>query len=247
MDDATRRRLAESPGEQSIVRFLAHRRIRRVDLVVLSHPHPDHYLGLGAVARAVDIGEVWIARQHVEQPLDLAFHALMIQLALGGTRIVTPPLGEARNQAGATLTVLWPEYFDDETAAVDPVSSVNDNSLVVRLDFAGRRVLFAGDVETEAEEMLAERYRGGQLRADVVKVPHHGSRTSSTPPFVAATAPRYAVISCGVANRFSFPAPEVVERWLAAGAQVWRTDQVGAVTLDIARDGKLRIRGHDAP
>ena len=221
---------ASSPGEHSVARFLAHRRIRHIDVVVLSHPHPDHFAGLPAVLDAVSVGEVWVPR------------GIDYRDALDGLRVVHPPLGVARTRGGATLDVLAPRY-NAVVAEADPVLSANDNSLVVRVSYAGRRVLFSGDLEEEGEEELISQAR--DLEVDVVKVPHHGSRTSSSPRFVAATRPGWVVISCGVANRFGFPAPEVEARWRRAGARVIRTDQRGAVTVRIRPDGTLTVATFD--
>jgi competence protein ComEC len=118
------------------------------------------------------------------------------------------------------------------------VRTVNDNSLVVALRFRGRTLVFTGDVEAEGEDGLVA---SGLGAADVVKVPHHGSPTSSTPAFVAATHPAVAVISCGAANAFGFPSPAVVERWRAAGAEVARTDRDGAITVTIDAGGGLSV------
>lgn len=194
----------------------------RVDLAIISHPHPDHYLGLPAIT--LPITEIW-AVEGLPGPFDaIAPHA------------IHPPLGMVRSEAGVELRVLAP-VFDGREAA-DPVRTVNDNSLVLELRYAGRTVLFSGDVEIEGEDALVE---AGLGPADVVKVPHHGSPTSSTPAFVAATHPALAVISCGVANAFGFPSPAVVERWRAAGAEVARTDQEGAVTVTISASGALAV------
>jgi competence protein ComEC len=203
-----------------------------IDLAIISHPHPDHYLGLAALA--LPIGELWTADEsalppHAPEPASLP----AITSALG-VRVVHPPLGIARTEAGVELAVLAPAYEAREAA--DPVRSVNDNSLVVAIRYAGRTVLFTGDVEAEGEDALVA---GGLGAVDVVKVAHHGSPTSSTAAFVAATRPAVAVISCGVANRFGFPSPAVVRRWSAAGARVERTDQGGAITIEITADGAL--------
>lgn len=243
MDEAERRRLAGLPGERAVARFLAERRIDRIDVMVLSHPHPDHYEGLRAVARKVEIGALWLARPHDRARTAPSYRDLLTELSDRGTRIVYPQLGRPLVQGGARMTALAPRYLDG-TAAADPISSINDNSLVVLVAFAGRSVLFTGDIEEEGEALLVERY-GAALRADVVKVPHHGSRTSSTADLVAATAPAWAVISCGVANRFDFPGAGVVARWQDAGARVLRTDRVGAVTVVIRPDGAMRVESFD--
>jgi competence protein ComEC len=233
---------AEGPGQHAVVPFLRSRRITRLGLVILSHPHPDHYLGLCAVARTVAIDELWLARPHPDQPLPPLLAELLADLARRGTRIVHPHLGVAHRQAGATLTVLWPRY-QTMFAEVDPVLSINDNSLVVRLDYAGRRVLFPGDLEAEGEELLVA--AAPDLAVDVVKVAHHGSATSSTPTLLAATTPIWAIISCGVANRFHFPRAAVVSRFTRAGARVFRTDRHGAITLRIAPTGDIALTAFD--
>jgi competence protein ComEC len=194
----------------------------RVDLAIISHPHPDHYLGLPAITLPID--RIWSV-DGPGGPFD--------QIA---PNAIHPPLGLVRAEAGVELRVLAPIYEGREAA--DPVRSVNDNSLVLELWYAGRTILFSGDVEIEGEDALVA---AGLGAADVVKVPHHGSPTSSTPSFVAATHPALAVISCGVANAFGFPSQAVVARWRAAGAEVARTDIDGAVTVTISASGALAI------
>jgi competence protein ComEC len=126
--------------------------------------------------------------------------------------------------------------------AADPVRSVNDNSLVLELRFAGRTVLLTGDLEAEGEaELTAARRAAGAGRVDVVKVPHHGSATSSSPELVGALAPALAVISCGRGNSFGLPAASVIAAWAAAGAEIARTDRDGAVTVTISADGALAV------
>jgi competence protein ComEC len=214
---------AAAPG-RIVTRALEAYGHARVDLVIISHPHPDHYLGLAALG--VPVAAIWA-------PDNAGAGGPFEQLAPGALH---PPLGLVRTEAGVTLRVLAPVFEGREAA--DPVRTVNDNSLVVELRFAGRTILFPGDVEAEGEDALVS---AGLGHADVVKVPHHGSPTSSTPAFVAATHPVLAVISCGVANAFGFPAADVVARWQAAGAVVARTDHDDAVTVTISAAGALAI------
>ena len=118
---------------------------------------------------------------------------------------------------------------------------MNDNSLVARLTVGGRRILFAGDLEAPGEAALVAT-GSADVAADVVKVPHHGSKTSSSPSFVAATHPALAVVSCGARNHFGFPNPGVISAWSAAGAAVVRTNRQGAVTVTLGSDGSLGWR-----
>jgi competence protein ComEC len=229
---------AAAPG-RAIAAVLAVHGETRVELALLSHPHPDHYLGFSALAQlGVPIDELWSAEQPgAASRAGLAsFGDIAAELTARGTRIAQPPLGVAREEAGVTLTVWAPRMPPGSLAALDPVRTVNDNSLVVTIGYRGHTLLFAGDLEAEGEEALV----AAQLPAvDVVKVPHHGSPTSSTDVLVAATHPRLAVISCGAGNRFGFPSPAVVARWRAAGADVLRTDTSGAITVIIDDDGTL--------
>ncbi len=228
------RHAAADPGEQAVWPFLRARGTRRLDLVVISHPHPDHYGGLAALARHMPIGELWITGDDAHDP---RWDALLADLAARGVRVTIPAPGQPHARAGARLLTLAP-------AAPDPDRSVNDNSLVVRLDYAGRSILFTGDVEGEGEAALPA---AALTHVDIVKVPHHGSRTSSSPALVAATTPSLAIVSCGRRNRFGFPAPQVVDRWLASGARVLRTDRDGAITVRIAPSGTLHATPFVSP
>ena len=189
------------------------------------------------------MGALWTSGDDGHNPE----YAHLLALARAG-RVPTPtpapaPLGSAR------LEPLGPWVASAEADATGrrgevigppPGLSVNDASLVLRLSFAGRAVLFPGDLEADGEGELVGRAALGQaVAADVLKVPHHGSRTSSSGELIAAVHPALAVISLGWRNRFHFPAPVVLARYAAAGAAVLRTDRDGAVTVTIAPDGRV--------
>ena len=107
----------------------------------------------------------------------------------------------------------------------------NDNSCVLRVQSGHHAVLLTGDIERRAEAELVE--YGRLARADIVLVPHHGSRTSSTPDFVRATRPRWALVPSGHRNRWGFPKPDVVERWQSAGAEVLVGSATGAIEFEL--------------
>ncbi|HUQ03926.1 MAG TPA: DNA internalization-related competence protein ComEC/Rec2 [Kofleriaceae bacterium] len=240
-------RVSARPGEE-IARFLRARRITRVDVAIVSHPHPDHYLGLAALAPRIPIRELWSAVDESagDGGADAgAFTDLAAWLARGGTSLTHPALGP--HVVGDVTVRVWGPVYDAgygarPTATADPVRSVNDNSLVLTVERAGRCVLFTGDLEEEGEANLVAARVG---RCDVVKVPHHGSPTSSSAALVDATRPAWAIMSLGRGNRFGFPAPAVVARWEAAGAGVLRTDVAGAITVTIDRDGTLEVATFD--
>jgi competence protein ComEC len=135
----------------------------------------------------------------------------------------------------ATLEVLGPPLPEDR----ELLEGVNDRSVVLLVRHGGVTVLLTGDIEEAGEEMLLDRL--GPVT--VLKAPHHGSRTSSTEPFLARTRPKYAVFCVGRRNRFGFPHPEIFERYRSQGSECFRTDLDGAVTLE--SDGQeVRLHGH---
>jgi competence protein ComEC len=130
---------------------------------------------------------------------------------------------------GATVEVLYPLLDLAPDAPSD-----NNHSVVLRIVYGSRAFILTGDIESDTENALI--IGGGTLKADVIKVPHHGSRTSSTPSFVGAVGPQYAVISVGTRSRFGHPHKEVVDRWLASGVKVMTTGQQGMIS--VSTDGK---------
>lgn len=220
------------PGKQVMLPFLAQRGHTRIDILVLSHPHPDHMGGMQVLAESLPVGELWVA----ERPSRTgAFHQLVSTLESKGTRVhvlsaETPvaPLG------GVEVEVLHPFLGWQEGLRRKKDRSVNNGSLVLLLTFGEVDLLLTGDIEAAAEKLLLEDPRLRQV--EVVKVPHHGSDTSSSEGLVQATRPALALMGVGRENRFGFPRREVVRRWALAGAEVLRTDQHGA--LELRTDGK---------
>ena len=233
---------ATAPG-RAVTRALEVYGVHAVDLAIVSHPHPDHYLGFAALG--VPVRELWSADESALDPISPVVGGALPSfgeiVAALHTRVVRPQLGVARAEAGVELVVWAPRYRPigdgPEREGADPVRTVNNNSLVVEVRFAGRSILFAGDLEAEGE---AAAVAAGLGHVDVVKVPHHGSPTSSTPALVTATHPTIAVISCGVANAFHFPSPAVVGALARqVGASVERTDRSGAITVTVSASGAI--------
>jgi len=211
---------SRDPGELAITPLLRARRRDRIDVAIISHPHPDHHGGFPALTRHVVIGELWDSGQAAEEqpdgPWARGHRGLLVPIHNPETLC-----GRPRHRGGARIEVLWP------CPRFDPAWDANENSLVVRVTYGRRTFLFLGDAESHTERTLASSLR----HVDVLKVGHHGSRTSSTPELVLATRPWLAVISAGPGNRHGHPHAEVVERWTASATHLARTDLDGSVTV----------------
>jgi competence protein ComEC len=220
-------------GERILAPFLWSRKILHVDYLVISHPDWDHYGGLAFLAAHFGPDEFWTPGTAAPSP---RFTHLEQILSQTGVRRVVLHGGTRRQLGPVTATVYSPPMARDGL-------SLNDQSLVFRLELGSGGVLFSGDIEAVMEHQLASA-QGDPLASTVLKVPHHGSRTSSSAAFLAAVSPRIAVASLGFENRFGFPHREVVERYAARATRLARTDRDGAVELRISSDGSIIMQTH---
>jgi len=209
---------------------------RRIDLLVLSHPHQDHVAGLVDVLDRFRVGAVLHAGIPFANP---AYDRLLTDAATTGVRVVVLRTGQALDLgAGATARVLYPTQADAEAPL--PEGDINNGSIVLQLELGGFAALLTGDAEAPIESLLASR---GLLDAvDVLKVGHHGSNSSTTPGLVDAIRPSVAIISAGVGNEYGHPAPETLATLaVRPGIAVFRTDLDGDV--EVVTDGTiLRVR-----
>jgi competence protein ComEC len=211
-------------GGRIVSPFLRAAGIRRLDGLIVTHQDTDHSGGALSILQTVPVG--WLASS---LPAD---NAILARHARDGGAVLRCVAGQAWAWDGVTFTMLQPAAELYDTPRVKP----NDLSCVVRIDSARGSVLLTGDLEARGELELVRR-SAGQLKVDVLLVPHHGSLTSSTPAFIAAAAPDIAVYTPGYRNRFGHPRPEVVTRYEAAGVRSYRTDYDGALTFTFAPAG----------
>jgi competence protein ComEC len=210
------------PGERRVAPELWRLGVRRLDAVLVTHAHPDHVGGVPFLLRAFRVGELWEGpaplRDRFWQGIDERFRA-------AGAARRSLAAGAEIDWDGVRLRVLGPR-----PPRRPPWRVRNEDSVVLDVSLGDVHLLLTGDVAGDAEAAFVV------PQAVVVKVAHHGSRSSSARGFVEAAAPRLALVSAGAHNPFGHPHPEVLDRYRAAGALVLRTDRDG--TIEVATDGK---------
>jgi len=207
-----------------VVSYLKQQGIKRIEYLVGTHPHADHLGGLDNVINDFDIGKVYLPKTTTTTK---TFEDVLLALKNKNLKI---------SPARAGVAVI--EQDNLKINLVAPVGSgykeLNNYSAVIRIQYGDTAFLLTGDAQAESEsEMLKA---GGNLKADVLKVGHHGSRSSTTTPFLKAAAPKYAVIKVGAGNDYGHPHKETLERLAGAGITLYRTDLDG--TLIFGSDGK---------
>ena len=207
-------------GEDVVSPYLWSRSIRRLDVIAMTHAHDDHARGLPAVIENFHPSELWTgatAPSEVWSEVEAKARAEKVN-------IVAMQSGRAIQFGGARIEILSPP--PDYVPASSPK---NNDSLAMRITYRERSFLLTGDMEKPMEvRALAE---GAPLRADVLKVGHHGSNTSSIAPFLDAVSPAFALISDGFENSFRHPHPQVLDRLAQRGAETLRTDLRGLITI----------------
>ena len=219
--DAGRSWKSGDAGRATVIPYLR-RRGGELALFVLTHPHADHIGGAASVIRALRPAAL---RDAAFVEGSVGYRELLRTAGEVGTVWKRVRPGERLEVDGVEL-----EFLAPDSAWTVSLSDPNAASTVVRARYGGVRILLTGDAEAEEEEWLLDADPSA-VRAEVLKVGHHGSRTSSTEAFVEAVRPRIALVSVGAANTYGHPAPEVMQRLTAAGATVLRTDQLGTVIL----------------
>jgi len=199
--------------------------VTSLDAAVLTHPHPDHALGLFVVLEDLPVREFW--RSSGEDESDF-FVDLDVLAAGRGVPVRVLGAGETIDREGARITVI---HSGGPRRKVD---AINNQSLVFLFERDGRSALLTGDASAATEGTLLWERR--IPRADLLKVGHHGSRSSTTAAFLEAVCPRAALISCGRENRFGHPAPATLRTLAAGRVPVFRTDLSSDLRIDLLPD-----------
>jgi competence protein ComEC len=221
---------AYDPGKNVVLPFLQRRGIDHIDVVVLSHPDGDHIIGLFSVLEALSIGEIWHSGYDDSHPLMAELLGLAKRKNI---KLRTPSeLMGVHDLGGVKLEILAPHFAQ---GGLYPDFKTNDNSLVLKVSLGSDSALWLGDIERPGEERLLAQYPN--LGVSVVKAPHHGSKTSSSPQLVASTSPQHVIFCTREGNMWGFPHSQIAKRWQDQGATTWNTGTHGEITIWLTGHG----------
>jgi competence protein ComEC len=213
---------------QKVINYLKANSVDKLDYIVATHPHADHIGGIADVIKSYSVGAVIMPNVTTTTS---CYKNMLTTIKEKGIKAIEPKAGDSYKLGGANITVLGPIKYDEK--------NLNSNSVVLKVEYAGYSLLLTGDADNTEEQAIID--SGAKLNADVLKVGHHGSATSSSEPFVNAVGAKYAVISVGTGNDYGHPTDSAMNRILKSGATIYRTDLNGTITMDISSSGRIEI------
>ena len=224
-------------GRNVLVPYLLFKKIDKIDYIIVSHFDTDHVGGLLTVMEELKVENVVISRQGEDSENYRKFREIVekkkikVQIVEQGDRL--------KIENDAYLDILWP---NNENLISD--NALNNNSIVCKLSYKDFSMLFTGDIEEKAEKQILNEYKNNLeiLKSTIIKVAHHGSKTSSTKEFIEAVKPEIALIGVGENNTFGHPDINVLERLTKCGAKIYRTDKMGEITIIVSRNKKIKIK-----
>ena len=215
-------------GKLVVAPFLYHERISKIDIVALSHPHPDHLQGLLYITDNFDVQEIWTTGLRTDDEIFRQWEKIINQkqIKVNYMSAQSPPT-EIR---GVQIKILWPLKPLKIDASNQFYDIVNDESMVIKINYGNVSFLMPADISSSVERQLMK--SGQNLHSDVLFVPHHGSSLSSSSDFIRKVSCRYAVNSAGKNNPFHHPQLATLKRLTAANVNILRTDKDGAITIE---------------
>ncbi len=220
--------MGENTGKRVLLPYLEQLGIRKLDGIFLSHPDYDHMIGLLEVCEEIPTEGFYLSAYPFAETEETAL--LKETLVKYQVPLYTVKAGDTDDGFTCLYPLQGVSFQDGEE---------NHGSMVLRYEYGGTRILFTGDITEEDERLLLT--QGMDVSADILKVAHHGSKYSSQEAFLQAVSPQTAILSCGKENLYGHPHEETIERLESVGAELYRTDQDGAVLIHLGRDGKIQI------
>lgn len=223
-------------GEQILIPYLLNRRIKKLDFVFISHFDSDHVGGILSILEKINVQKIIIPKQfefseNYRKFINIIMkRKINVQVVLSGDRL--------KIENNLYFDILYPK----EEQIVENV--LNNNSMVMKLNFGNFSMLFTGDIEKIAERDMINNLNSNILKSDVLKIAHHGSKTSTTDEFIRKVLPDIALIGVGKNNSFGHPSSEVIERLEKLNVKVYRTDQKGEIKIEASQNGKYFIDVH---
>ncbi len=207
-----------------IAKYL-HPKDRKIDTIILTHPHQDHLSGLIDIIKRYEVEEIW----YYPVCYDTQLYEYFLSL---GENISFVPHDYIYEGSLFSLEVLYPleAVLQEECLRY---SNINNGSIVVKLDSDNLSILFMGDAEHEQEDLLVRRYRKSDLEASILKAGHHCSRTASSKRFLDFVDPQYAICSVGFENRFGHPHREVIQNFESLGIEYYLTSEEGDIFISL--------------
>lgn len=222
-------------AENIIVEYLLDRKIKTIDYLMISHFDSDHSGKAEEIIETLNIKNLIISKQSENSE---QFENTIKSAKENKVKIIQVQAGDIlKIEKDIYFEILWPKT--DETIAENPL---NNNSIVAKLKYKNFSMLFTGDIEEIAENAILEEYKKSNvLKATILKVAHHGSKTSSTEEFIKEVSPKISLIGVGVNNKFGHPNNETIKTLNAYGSAVYRTDLHGEITLKTNKKGVITI------
>lgn len=211
-----------------IVQFLKAQNIDKIDYFILTHCDEDHSLGCAKIIENLTVSNLILNKQLEEN--DIYKHIVSIAKQKK-VNLIYVKAGDVITLNGVKIKILHPQ----EKLIAE--NSINNNSIVFKLEYKSFSILFTGDIENIAEEVILS--KNINLKADILKVAHHGSKTSSSQRFIEAVSPKIALIGVGKNNMFGHPNREVIERLQSYGTKIYRTDECGEISITVNNRGKI--------
>lgn len=223
-------------AENVIAKYLLDKGIKTVDYLIISHFDSDHCNSSKEVIEKLNVKQLVISKQAKESK---EFEDIISMAKEKNINIQVVKAGDVlKFDKYTSFKVLW---TDTNLLQESPL---NNNSIVARLEYKSFSMLFTGDIEALAEKQIVARYKSEELKSDILKVAHHGSKTSSTNEFINKIKPQISIIGVGENNKFGHPNTQTLQTLQSYGSKIYRTDTAGEITIKVNKKGKIRIETH---